>query len=440
MKRSDQWRYVWRNAGKNKSRLFLTVLATAIGCAFLIVLVSVGYGLQESVVADVAGDAAVNEIEVMVRSEDGSYRAPTGADIAFFESIPQVRAVTRYLLLRQKPAVFWEGVEVSGGSVVSTYIPAEEALGFKLAAGAMPAAADEVILGYHYAWWLLQEEAMQEAGVREIADLVGMRLVMEVHRYAGDAIEARAFPVTVAGVGAPPAQEWRHDGRILISEELLVAIEAYTGTELARLEPPLADPAGAALSPEERTYDGVRIYTRSLEDVRRVADRLDAAGYATYSIVDRLERVNAVFTIMRAGLVLVGAVAVLIASIGIYNTMTMAVTERTQEIGIMKALGAHPRHIKRIFLLESAAIGALGAGIGVVVAFAVGSLVNRLLPWILETAFGPTGFPNLRFSSIPAGLVVFSVALSIGVALLSGVRPAVRATRVDVLQALRRDL
>src|SRR5690606_6358263 len=129
-----------------------------------------------------------------------------------------------------------------------------------------------------------------------------------------------------------------------------------------------------------------------------------------------------------------------IASIGIYNTMTMAVTERTQEIGIMKALGAHPRHIKRIFLLESAAIGALGAGIGVVVASAVGSLVNRLLPWILQTASGPTGIPNLRFTSIPAGLVVFSVALSIGVALLSGVRPAVRATRVDVLQALRRDL
>ena len=122
--------------------------------------------------------------------------------------------------------------------------------------------------------------------------------------------------------------------------------------------------------------------------------------------------------------------------------MTMAVTERAQDIGVMKAIGAHPAVIKRIYLIESAYIGLLGAMIGVLLAFVVGALLNTFLPLILESTLNvpAADLEGMRFSAIPGNLVLFSVTIAIAVAIVSGLRPAVRATRIDVLQALRRDL
>ena len=73
----------------------------------------------------------------------------------------------------------------------------------------------------------------------------------------------------------------------------------------------------------------------------------------------------------KIGLIFVGVIAVLISAIGIFNTMTMAVTERTQEIGIMKAIGASPNVIRKMFLLESAYIGILGSVLGIIISYGV---------------------------------------------------------------------
>src|SRR5690606_27518375 len=137
------------------------------------------------------------------------------------------------------------------------------------------------------------------------------------------------------------------------------------------------------------------------------------------------------FTIAKAGLILVGTIALIIASIGIYNTMTMAVTERAPDIGIMKAIGANPKTIKQIFLLESTYIGIIGAIIGTIVAYATSVVVNIGLPMILEIAFEEEMPEGLQFSSIPLSLVIIAVAICLIVTILSGMRPAKRATQID---------
>jgi acetoin utilization transport system permease protein len=117
--------------------------------------------------------------------------------------------------------------------------------------------------------------------------------------------------------------------------------------------------------------------------------------------------------------------------------MTMAVTERTQEIGIMKAIGASPSSIRSIFLLESSYIGMIGTIIGTLVAYLISSVVNLIIPMFLQQQGDNMDFV---FSYIPLSLVLIAAAISIGVAILSGMRPARRATEIDVLKALRRDI
>ena len=138
----------------------------------------------------------------------------------------------------------------------------------------------------------------------------------------------------------------------------------------------------------KNTYDEVKIYAKNMEAVQSISDQLKEKNYATYSVVNELKEVNMVFMIAKAGLIFIGTIAILIASIGIYNTMTMAVTERAPDIGIMKAIGASPKTIKRIFLLESSYIGLIGALIGTVVSYGISYTVNFAIPFIIKQAFG----------------------------------------------------
>ncbi|MBO1914502.1 FtsX-like permease family protein, partial [Microvirga sp. 3-52] len=102
------------------------------------------------------------------------------------------------------------------------------------------------------------------------------------------------------------------------------------------------------------------------------------------------------FFALKAGLIFVGTIAILISSIGIFNTMTMAVTERTREIGVMKAIGANPKLIQRLFLMESAWIGILGTFLAIVISYGVSIVANFVLPIIVTAALGEEDFGDMQ--------------------------------------------
>ena len=177
------------------------------------------------------------------------------------------------------------------------------------------------------------------------------------------------------------------------------------------------------------------------EAVPALNEELKAMEYSTYTVSQQLEEMNMFFIALKAGLIFVGTIAILIASIGIFNTMTMAVTERTREIGVMKAIGASPKLIQRLFVMESAYIGIIGTAIAVVASYIISFTANWLIPKILYAATEEQSFNSsaIKFSAIPWELVVIASVISIGVAIVSGWRPARKATKIDVIQALRQD-
>ena len=138
MKLTDQFRFVQQNMKKNKTRVFMTILATAMGCAFLIVLASVGFGLHKSVIKDMTEQQIVTEIQVHgKKTEDGNYQAITKKDIAYFEKLAKVKAVTRRIQLGQRVIYEIDNYQVDAETIV-THMPSEVKAGFELSKGRLP--------------------------------------------------------------------------------------------------------------------------------------------------------------------------------------------------------------------------------------------------------------------------------------------------------------
>ena len=201
-------------------------------------------------------------------------------------------------------------------------------------------------------------------------------------------------------------------------------------------------PADDHSDEQQLFYGNVNVYADKLENVKAISTALKDDGYSVYSISDELDQLDVFFLALKAGLVFVGTIAILICIYRNFNTMTMAVTERTREIGVMKAIGADPKLIQRLFLMESAWIGIIGTVLAVVISYGVSIVSNYVLPIIVTAALGEEDFGDMTvtFSVIPWQLVVIASTISIGVAMISGWRPARKATKIDVINALRQEL
>lgn len=170
--------------------------------------------------------------------------------------------------------------------------------------------------------------------------------------------------------------------------------------------------------------------------ITEVRKRVSELGFASFSIVDQLDQIRTVFLILDSVLGLLGGISLLVASFGIANTMIMSILERTREIGIMKAIGAEDREIKLIFFFEAAVIGLTGGVIGVLAAWGIDGIANRLAyRFILK----PQGASFIDFFSLPPYLWLGAILFALGVSILAALYPAARAARIDPVRALRHD-
>jgi acetoin utilization transport system permease protein len=444
LKVKDQLNLVKRNMKKNRMRVFMTVLATTIGCAFLIVLASVGFGMQKSMQEELLSAQKLNEIQISGKETDGQVEQATKEQIKELENTEHVAAVVRRSGVSQSAQTevkLSDRTSALAGPVL-TNMEQELKGNTKIVSGNAPKSDREIIVGYHFGKSLLTEaerkqlekrnenpESKQEAPEGFKGDLIGKEIVFSMTEKVEDKSETKSWTFKIAGVAEAPARDFMEDSNIYISEKWKSEMSAF------------AEKADGAEEFEEPEYSEIYVYTTGIEQVKEVTDGLKEKGYLVYSVTEELDNLNLFFNAFKAGLIFIGTVAVLIASIGIFNTMTMAVTERTQEIGIMKAIGAQPGMIRRIFLLESAFIGILGALLGVAIAYVISFAVNFAIPRILEAVSeGSMEGVDFTFSSIPLSLVLIASGISVGVAVISGLRPAVKATKINVLSALRREL
>jgi putative ABC transport system permease protein len=181
------------------------------------------------------------------------------------------------------------------------------------------------------------------------------------------------------------------------------------------------------------SYTSLSVRVENPNQVPAVEDAIKKMGFSAFSLVDATRSMRQFFAVLDGFLAIFGSLALAVASIGIVNTLVMAILERRREIGIMKALGASDADVRGLFFAEAGAMGLVGGAVGVTLGWAIGRLINFGTNIYLERQH----FPPAQIWSVPLWLVLSAITFSIVVSLLSGLYPASRAARLDPVQALR---
>jgi len=186
-------------------------------------------------------------------------------------------------------------------------------------------------------------------------------------------------------------------------------------------------------NPAKPSYMALTVRVHSPKDVPQVEAAIKQLGFATFSLLDATKSLRLVFTVFDLFLGLFGSLALTVASLGIINTLVMAILERRREIGILKALGATDRDVRSLFFAEAGAMGLFGGLSGV----ALGWLIGQALTWGTTIYLHRQNLPGVKISYVPWWLALGAIGFAIIVSLVAGLYPAARAARLNPVEALR---
>ena len=181
-------------------------------------------------------------------------------------------------------------------------------------------------------------------------------------------------------------------------------------------------------------YSNAEVKVDNIENAEALAQTLREKGYSVSSQAEWIEQMKSQMTIVQAVLGGIGAVSLLVAAIGIANTMMMAIYERTREIGVMKVIGCSLKNIRQLFLIEAASIGLIGGIVGVIFSFGVSAIVNMVTAGMVESGMGIS-----KISFIPPWIILVALGIATFVGIAAGYFPALRAMKLSPLAAIRNE-
>jgi putative ABC transport system permease protein len=214
-------------------------------------------------------------------------------------------------------------------------------------------------------------------------------------------------------------------GRIFIPTALAEQLNMVQPTDLRTMMRPS----------QGKSYFTLVVQADASSHVKQTQDAIKKMGFSTYSILDASKGLNRFFMFLDLFLGIFGSLAIAVASLGIVNTLVMAILERRREIGIMKAIGASDGDVQKLFFVEASSMGAFGGALGILLGWTIGRVINIGTNIYLQR----NQIPPENFWYVSPWLIFFAMAFSIGVSLIAGIYPASRAAKLDPVQALRHE-
>lgn len=438
MKFSDNLSFAIRDLNRRKKRTLLTSIGIIVGTILILLMVSLGIMLKGFLIQTIDSGSSSKVVTVEPFKADSNLKDiknyttwlktnfnkiddSTLSNISKISGVSQIQAYISGDLARIElngntynatfPIVGYDlNYSIFLNSQIESAKTSSKDLNFKsIIAGTTLTKANEndVLVG---------ESLLKNLGITNPNDIVGKQITFVVNNINGTPITPVYKTFTVAGV---INKDLSDGNKIVMNSEnaaSLVGVLQYTNNFMSTYG-----------------YNEVKIETNSIGDVSSVQSALNNLNYKTSSNESTTKDIDKNFNNITLMLSILGIIVLIVAAIGIINTMIMAVHERTKSIGVMKSLGASSSDILSMFLFQSAIIGFIGSIIGSLISFGL----FKLISYFVEQTLLKQGFSLSLLCNIPWWLIVATIAFSVVISLLAGIYPAIRASKLDPIEALR---
>ncbi len=386
----------WRNIMSKKLRSFLTVFGVIIGISAIFFLLSFGLGIQHLVTSQVIGDKSLKAIDVTSPNSKILQLDDTAVN-----NMRQYPHVERLGLQYSFPG----SIAFNGGEV------------------------DSVVYGINQDYQQLTTLNVTDGRLLEEADtsaIVVNKSALKAIGFEGKENQAINQQVNIV---IPLERAGAKETQIKEVFTIVGIIESGAGSEIF-MPDHLFTVAGVP------AYQQVKIVIDHTDNVETVRKQVESSGFQTASLSDTLEEINKIFKFFNMVLISFGSIGMIVAILGMFNTLTISLLERTKEIGLMMALGGRRSDMRKLFIFEAGLISFAGAVMGILLAIAGGQMVNAA---INANAAKRGVTQTFTLFSTPLWAVLGIIAGTVVVGLVVVYFPARRAERINPIDALRRE-
>jgi len=401
MKFTDLFELSIRMFKARPSRTILTILGMSIGISAILFLVSFGYGLQKTLLERITTSDSLLTLDV---SEAKSGLINLDSDmVAKIKEMPGVQDVSPSFQLTAQG-------HLDDLTANITSIGARPSF---LKLGGIRVTNGEGLSDENPEGVIITKSTAQLFGKENSADLIGKEIQFTFYVPSQEEKTEGNLQANFARVDL--AKKYKIVGTV-DGEESSIYINSDSLGDL-----------------NINRFSQAKIRCNSQAEMALVRDKILESGLLVSSLSDTVDQANQIFKIVQIILMSFGIIALIVSAIGMFNTMTIALLERTEEIGIMKSIGASDISISLMFIMESTVMGFLGGLGGVGIGLAGGKIFNIALNMAAAHFHGES--VNLFYS--PLWFILSIVIFAAAVGLITGFVPARRASKIDPLDALR---
>lgn len=443
MKFIDLFRLIFGNLGRRKARVALTAIGVVIGTSAVVILVSLAIGLQKSATDSLYGIGDLTQIDVMPTYgggfggggggpfmmggavESSQLDEPvllTNSALDLLREIPGVKVVIPRDYLNAGVVVRYQRLE-GGMNFIGIATDDLANLGLEASQGVTTLSKGSIVIGSMTPNNFYDPHQRPGQEPPPPPDLFDQQISMVVYKYDQNGNEIRkTLSLRVAGVLQETGGE--PDYSVYLPLELTKSLNEWAN--------------GVRINYNKDGYSQVIVKVEDANQALDIADQITAMGFQAITPQSYLQGINSFFVVLQVIFGGVGAIALLVAAIGIANTMAMSILERTREIGLMKAVGATNRDVLSIFLGEAAGIGFIGGLGGIVIGWLAAQGMNVLaIVFLANQASQQGGHPPSVAVYTPIWLPIFALIFSTLIGMLSGLYPALRAATMIPVNALK---
>ncbi len=384
----------WQNIISKKLRSWLTIMGIIVGIGSIAFLVSFGLGLQQIVTDNVVGDNSIRSIEITTPNS-----RIIKLDSQAIEKIQKFPHIDKLGVAYSFPA----SIGLSGGGIDSIIYGVDdqfqEMTTLNLIDGRLLNNKDQNSI-------VLSTATLKAIGISDNSKALGQDVEITVPlQYADPELKDLEESFKIVGI-IDSGQD----------NEIFTTTAVFDAQQVP-------------------IYKVAKVIADDTDNINELRTQIEASGFQTSSPIDTLDQINQLFKFFNIILAGFGAIGIIVALLGMFNTLTISLLERTKEIGLMVTLGGRRRDMRRLFMIEASILSIIGALSGIVLSYVSGQIINQ----VANANAASRVSERFNIFSTPMWLVAVLVLFMLAVGLLVAFFPAKRAERINPIDALRRE-